>query len=459
MKAIKIAILGSGPAGFSAAITAAKNLTIANVPYEITIFDQAHTSGRSILATGNGRCNISNTAVAAADYHNSKFVEAAMRKVTQEDVSRFFTEAGILLREEEQGRLYPLANKASCVVEALNLQADLLGIKRVVCADVCAVRATAGRNAGFGKGWTVSLSPNRASIARLDKESAKKNGHGFLDTRLQERLTTPAEIEFDSVVYALGGKASTARIIQFGNRPVQTLPATAMLCPIAMHEFQYAQLDNIRVRCSVSLRKDGGIGKTYTENGELLFRKYGVSGICIFNLSRYAQPGDVLDIDLVPSFSAKQILKFLLDRYEAYPHMDVLQITCGILLPEVASAIACQAGLENNAKLAKIQVEELARVIKSWRVGVVENLHDDAQSQVSRGGIDINQINPATCEFIDCPGIYAVGEALDVDAPCGGFNLHWAWTCGIAAGSAIARTAKSKLGCIDETSSSSTDII
>ena len=456
MKPMKIAILGSGPAGFSAAITLAKNLAHTEIPYEITIFDQAHTAGRSILATGNGRCNISNTTVAADDYHNSEFVEATMSLVVPDEVTNFFAETGILLREEEQGRLYPIANKASSVVDALNFQADLLGIRRVLCADICKVRATTYSDSSIEKGWIVSLSPNQASLVRLNKESAKENNHRFLEAKLQSHLTCPAEIEFNSVVYALGGKANAKRIINFGDRAVQTLPATDMLCPLAMREFQYAKLDNIRVRCSVSLRSDGGAGNTYAENGEVLFRKYGVSGICIFNLSRFAQPGDILEIDLFPLFSREQIQQHLLDRYKACANMDVLQITCGILLPEVASAIARHAGLENTAMLTKNQVRELARVLKSWRIGVVEGLQGDAQAQVSRGGIDINQINPATCEFIDYSGIYAIGEALDVDAACGGFNLHWAWTSGIAAGTAIARSAKSKLGCKDGTSSPST---
>ena len=174
------------------------------------------------------------------------------------------------------------------------------------------------------------------------------------------------------------------------------------------------------------------------EVGEVMFRKYGVSGIAAFNLSRLAEPGDVLAVDFVPWIRLCDMEAFLNRRRKllrASLGRDVTwdDMLRGMVLAPVADVLLEAAELDGARSVAKGETAVIAPVLKGLRLPVT-GLGDVRQCQVHRGGVSVRAVDDRTCEVRRVPGLYVVGEALDVDAACGGFNLHWAWASGLLAG-------------------------
>ncbi|MEG0759795.1 MAG: NAD(P)/FAD-dependent oxidoreductase, partial [Raoultibacter sp.] len=201
-------------------------------------------------------------------------------------------------------------------------------------------------------------------------------------------------------------------------------------------------LNNIRVRCTATLaaaegsnRGDGASSATIKarEDGEVLFRDYGVSGIAIFNLSRFAQRNDLLSLDLISAWDEGALIAEFERRCRQFPKRPVVELCAGIAQTPVIRAVCKVADVAPDATLPAAQVKDLVRAFKGFELPV-EGIGDVRQCQVRRGGFAVDGFDPATMQSCICPGLYVAGEALDVDAPCGGYNLHWAWTSGILAG-------------------------
>ena len=182
-----------------------------------------------------------------------------------------------------------------------------------------------------------------------------------------------------------------------------------------------------------------------------MFRKYGLSGICIFNLSRIAQPGDEVAIDFFdlgnPEWATDQLrirarhAAELLGRTPTYA--DVLR---GSVLPRISDALLKSAGIKPTDELACDDEEKLSElgVLMTFFSFEIAGIGDVDLCQVRRGGLAVEGFDAHTMEASAAPGLYAVGEALDVDGPCGGYNLHWAWSTGLLAGECATRAL---LGC------------
>ena len=208
------------------------------------------------------------------------------------------------------------------------------------------------------------------------------------------------------------------------------------------------QLNNIRVRGTVHLERGGR--RIASERGELLFRDYGVSGVSVFNLSRSALPGDDLVVDFLPGIPPQDMERFMMTRRKRMQKLlgsPLALDRCleGLLLPAVSAAALRQAGLRSGDRFTQEMVPQLCSMLKGMRL-TVEGIGDERQCQVRRGGFPVERFSPATCEALDVPGLFVTGEALDVDAPCGGFNLHWAWSSGMLAGRAAADRVSSGEG-------------
>lgn len=308
----KIAIIGGGAAGLAAAIAAGNELARLGAAdeCEIVLFEaDPERVGRSILATGNGRCNFSNAHIDPACYRNADFVEAALRSLArlfkvsewgsvqlvgaygasaqgrvqpagafeapgrestqsasafEAPVQRFFSDLGLMWREEGEGRMYPAANKASSVLDVLRAALDVSGAR-----------------VEFGKSLRAIEAPAR--------------GNGRFHLRFSDGTIAHAE----KVVLAVGGRGVSAVDT---SSVIPCEPMRPVLGPLATDSRITRQLNNIRVKCAVSLERSGSL--VAREEGELLFRDYGVSGVCVFNLSRFACEGDVLSIDFLPHMSA-----------------------------------------------------------------------------------------------------------------------------------------------------------
>ncbi|MVN16861.1 aminoacetone oxidase family FAD-binding enzyme, partial [Gordonibacter sp. ResAG-59] len=387
----------------AAAVTAARELRMLGVPGDVAVYEADERVGRSILATGNGRCNFSNARIDAGAYRNAAFVGSALGALTagSDPVHAFFADLGLVWREEGEGRLYPLANKATSVLDVLRAAAADFGVR-----EACGRRAV----------W-IDV-PDRPG--------------GRFHIRFADGTVGHA----DAVVLATGGR--TAR--ELLPEGIGFAAARPVLGPLRTATDVVRHLNNLRVRCAVTLAGPDGAPKA-REAGELLFRDYGVSGIAVFNLSRFAEPGDRLLVDLLPQMPEGDCAGFLHARRRRLSAdgrpLSREAFLRGMLLPAVARAVLEEAGLAPGAPFAKRDVPTLAAALKAFPLEV-RGMGDERQCQVRRGGADVAAFDPRTLEARVVPGLHVVGEALDVDAPCGGYNLHWAWASGILAGRAAA---------------------
>ena len=384
-----IAIIGGGASGIAAAITAAE------AGARVTLFEAGKRIGHSILVSGSGRCNWSNSQVVPQDYNNPAFVGNAFAACPPQRVWDWFADLGLLWTEEAAGRLYPQANKASSVLDVLRFRLEELGVV-VACENAVAdVRPVGPR-------WAVSLQGGRTE-------------------------------KFDAVLVACGGSIARS-MLPDGYRFTKRAPR---LCPIRTDRDMVKGLDGVRVKGGAALLRGPEI--VAKQSGEIQFRSFGVSGIAVFDLSRFAQVGDTIRLDLLPETSAPLIADNLIRRIKRFPDRSAEKQMAGMVLPVVAHAVLRKAGLNPAEPLTAGRSVDVARRLKRFEVQVER--FEEKSAQVTQGGVAVDQIDPATMQSLRDAGLYVMGEALDVDGPCGGYNLHWAWTCGLLAGAAAAREA------------------
>ena len=410
----RLAVVGGGAAGLTAAIAAGERARELGMQLDIVVFERDDRVGRSILATGNGRCNFSNRNIKFFDYHNHEFVGEAIGRIAMapddDAVHSFFSSHGLLWREEDDGRQYPQANKASVVVDVLRASAAAVGVREACECEVAAIEAP--REAG--KPFTLRMAD------------------GVLERA-------------DAVIVACGGKAMAS----LSAAGLAVLPLQPMLGPLRCsgEDAKFTrELDNIRVRCRAMLVRPQGneYACVALERGELMFRKYGLSGICVYDLSRHFQPGDEVEINFLPDydpFEPGEVEAFLAERWDALTgtfgtitYGDFLR---GLLLPRVSEALLKRFGVRVDEACGRGDAVNLACLLTMLHLSV-EGIADADQCQVRRGGLDVAGFDPQTMSARKLPGLYAAGEALDVDGRCGGYNLHWAWSSGLIAGRAAA---------------------
>jgi len=407
----KLAIIGGGAAGLAAAVAAGEHARAIGAHVGVTVFERDDRVGRSILATGNGRCNFSNSQIRFYRFHNHAFVGEVIGRIAgagdDDAVHRFFGEHGLAWREEADGRQYPQANKASVVVDVLRASAAAAGAREVCEREV------------------VEVDPPRAA----GKPFTLKMKDGVLERA-------------DAVVLACGGRAMSSLEVA-GLRPLALRPVLGPLRCCDADVKLTRELDNIRVRCEASLMREqgGDLVQVALERGELMFRKYGVSGICVYDLSREAEPGDELRINFLPDFDPfepAEVEAYLAKRLETLRQHFGGQLTYddmlrGLLLPRVYEALLKRQGVSLSAPFGRDDVPALGSLLTKFGLKVI-GIGDSDQCQVRRGGLDVSDFDPQTMAAHSIPGFYAAGEALDVDGPCGGYNLHWAWASGLRAG-------------------------
>ncbi|MEG0072807.1 MAG: aminoacetone oxidase family FAD-binding enzyme, partial [Raoultibacter sp.] len=343
---------------------------------------------KTILATGNGRCNFSNAVLDVARYHHADFVSETFTALPPAEVLSFFDELGLLWLEEGEGRLYPRTLKASSVLDVLRFAARDANVSEV-CGDPVA-----------------HVTPLQGGMMVVFPDSET--------------------VLFDSVIVACGGKVARS-LVPARYSYENTLP---VLGPLQTKTDAIKGLNNIRVRAAITCGDE-------REEGEVLFRDYGVSGIAVFNLSRSVRIGDVLVLDFVPEFSAEQIQKRLEKRFASMPRRGALDFCAGFLQAPLARALLKAADIVPEFPVDEAALPALARTLKHFELPVID-YGDPRQCQVQRGGFDPDSFDAQTLQSKVDPGLFVVGEALDIDGPCGGYNLHWAWASGILAGRAAA---------------------
>ncbi|MGN0073329.1 MAG: aminoacetone oxidase family FAD-binding enzyme [Coriobacteriales bacterium] len=391
---LDVAVLGGGASGLCAAIAAAAEGA------SVTVFEAAERVGAKILATGNGRCNLTNTGLSAADYNHPSFVEPVLRRWGPQELLAWFEAQGLLTLPEREGRVYPLSNSANSVLDVLRSSCQRAGV-----AVQTNARAERVVPLGQGRGFELEFKDGACVKARRVVVAACADG---------------------------------ARLLGFcGHGSMSPQP---VLGALATQTGPIRGLSGVRVKCRLSLRAAQDGSELFSQEGELLFRDYGISGIVVFNASRFAQPGCIAVIDLMPGSSEGEFLRLLVGRAQwAASYEELMQ---GIFHSQVNRAMMRTAGCKPGAPVQEEGLRALAAVAKGFRLHVV-GPGDPKHAQVTRGGAELSGFDPTVLESLLQPGLYACGECLDVDGPCGGYNLHWAWASGLIAGQAAAR------GCAD----------
>ena len=379
----RVAVVGGGAAGLTAAITAAR------LGAAVTLLEAGSRVGQKILASGNGRCNLTNTAVAPDAYNAPEFVAPALAGCGCNDVLAFFGDLGLLTYADEEGRVYPVTNAANSVLDVLRLEYAHLGVTE---------------RFGF-------------EVSRIER------GDDGLTVRSREGEFVVA----DTAIVASGGGASVLEGLGHASEPLW--PA---LVPLTTDTRAIRGLSGVRVRCAASVLDEDGATHA-TERGELLFRDYGVSGIMVLDLSRVALPGHTLSLDFFPDIEHAEMERLLAARAASLGWRSAGTFFTGMLHTRVGQAVLRVAETPADTPAASLDTAALARLLKEFRLPVT-GTGDPAQAQVMRGGARLDGFDPATMASLLAQGVFAAGEVLDVDGRCGGFNLHWAWASGIVAG-------------------------
>ena len=396
-----VVVIGGGAAGIMAALTAAED-----PGRRVILLERQQRIGRKLLATGNGRCNLTNTGATIENYHGEQadFAAPALAKFGPHDALDYFHTLGLMTVEEYGGRVYPLSNSANSVVDVLRFALEKSGVE-VRCA--CPVRAIQRRD----KGYTV--------------------------------VTDESSLAADYLIVACGGAAGAKLggvmdgyelLKPLGHKRTALYPALVQL--ITPPEYPRALKG---VRADGSLRLLSGSETLATGEGELQFTDNGLSGPAAFDISRTAATageGLSLIINFFRQYSAGQVLALLKQRRESYPKLESAQLFTGMLHNRLGKMLVKYAGLPQElplGQLSDVQLERAVQAATDFRLKLLGTEGFD-HAQVTAGGVKTTGFNPETLESWFMPGLFVCGELLDVDGDCGGYNLQWAWSSGRLAG-------------------------
>ena len=398
-----VLIMGGGASGLMCAIAA----KMSKPTDKVVILEKNERIGKKLLATGNGRCNLGNSNAKPENYHSvagsaSSFVKTALTKYSPADNEAFFHKLGLLVKTDEAGRQYPYTNQAASVLDILRLRADSLGVIVRTSTRVCRIK-------------------NRSPFTVLtDSESFTAQKLVLATGGIASPQISNAE-----------GVADWMRNIGHNSSPLfpaLTQIKTAGNLPKAMK--------GIRIPCAITLFTAGKA--VQKEAGELLFADYGVSGIPAFQLSRqvsenfsHQEPqNQFLEIDTLPMLTVAEIADLLRERCQTID-TPLESFLTGIINKKLGLQVLKICGLSPLSRSCKQltaeEIQKTAQTLKQLRLKVTGTT-GWKNAQVTAGGLLTADFNPNTMESRIIPNLYAVGEALDIDGDCGGYNLTWCWS-------------------------------
>ncbi len=403
-----LAIVGGGASGMMAALAASRNPSC-----EVHIFERQNRVGRKLLATGNGRCNLSNCYAAPGRYYGADpdFVIPAFDHLDFQKTMAFFESLGLSAVQEASGRVYPWSDQAGSVVDVLRF-------------------ALEKENIILHTGWEVAKVKRSEGGFRLESREGS-----FFCHRLVVACGGLAGT-------ALGGSMSGYQILRsLGHKCSRLRPA---LVQLKSGYPRCASLKGVRAVCGVELRLNG---RSLLQNqGEVQFTQYGLSGPAIFEISRHAcaEPGTwECALDVLPGKTQEEIFQHLLTRQKNCPNLEAAELLTGTVHNRLGRVLVQEAELPLNAPMQTVSPQELkklAQLCKNYVFSLTEPMGMDS-AQVTAGGILTGDFDPNRLESRLCPGLFACGEVLDIDGDCGGFNLQWAWSSGHLAGSCAGEAA------------------
>ena len=415
-----VAVIGGGASGLAAAIAASREGA------RTCIIERDVAAGLTILATGNGRCNLSNAHLDPASYRHPETFREIVGGTPEAELQGFFESLGLMVAEEGDGRLYPRTRRAESVRDVLLQTCGREGVDLRCCTSL-----TDARRDTDGAIWELFVAepeePLRCKRGRDERTTLRNARRALRVTRLVERPLCAR-----AVIIACGGTCKEVAEL-FG---LPHLPEEPVLCPVACaaHDLDLAKLDGLRVEAGLSLMR--GDATIAHEEGEVLFRPYGISGIAAFNLSRCSKSGDVIELDLFPELTEAELAENFRSREEFVGPLAATGPSWfdGILAPALGKQI--------SATISANHEDALTAALRCKHLNLaVTGLAETDRAQLRRGGIPLDALDLSTLAVRPsiAPALHVCGKALDMDADCGGYNLAWAWLSGLRAGSAAAR--------------------
>lgn len=417
---MKIVIVGAGASGLVAAICAAEHGA------DVTILECANKPAKKIYATGNGKCNMTNYKMDISCFHSFDLtlVSETLKRFTTEQTLAFFEQMGLMLKEKN-GYVYPSTGQASTVAELLVKRCQELGV--VIKCDTT----------------VLAVEKKKKQFSLLCETVCKK------EKKIVERKK--GKEQADVLILAMGSRAGgfgceitgTSIAARFGHRIIPEVPAlTALKCKKPGF---FKLTAGVRIDGKVTVSERGK--KILSEDsGELQLTSYGISGIPVFQVSRFAsyalkdKKKVEASIDFLPEFSFSCLLEKLQNFQTMYKNRTIEETLALIFHVKLVKGILNQTGIRETTKMRELSLLDLKKLLqqfKNFRVEVT-GVNDLQNAQVCAGGVDTEEI---TTDFMSkkIPNLYIVGEMLDVDGICGGYNLQFAWASGKIAGESAAK--------------------
>lgn len=418
-----VAIIGGGASGLMTAVAIAK----AKTSCKVLVIEHHQRTGKKLMATGNGRCNLTNYNIFSDAYYGTGkyYANKLFNKYTCKYITEYFSEIGLLTRADTEGRVYPISNNVASVLDSIRNYILAYNVKEMCNTTVTNI--IKGKNSYTLECENLKIITKYVVLACGGMASSKlsTNGYGY---NLAKSLNISV------------------------SEPVPSL----VMVPCKNQNF--ALLKGLRLKGSVSLVADG---KTITkESGEIQFSNTALSGICVFQLSRMVNEfftyktinGDKynkisLIIDIIPEYTREQCKNLLYSRVSAMGKYPLENFFDGFLHKRVAAAIMQQCNIKTDkrtcATLTKKELLVLTDCLKNWCFTPSEKSSFE-NAQVTAGGVFADELDFNSMQSKKHKGLYITGELVDIDGICGGYNLHWAWTSGIIAGENIIKNFRGK---------------
>lgn len=408
----KVFVIGGGASGMMAAIAAARN------GHKVVLFEKNEKLGKKLYITGKGRCNITNACDKDTFFENvisnPKFLYRAFHKFNNFDVIDFFENLGLETKIERGNRVFPASDKSSDVIAALKRELERLNVDIRYNSEVSDV---------------------------IYKDAS------FYGIRLKD---SNAELTADALVIATGGLSypltgSTGDGYKFAKKAGHTVTELSpSLVPLYVSESYVSELMGLSLK-NISITVKAGQKEIYNDFGELLFTHFGVSGPVILSASRFLIPYIntrdklTLKIDLKPALTMQQLDARILRDFEEFKNKQFKNSLNHLLPNKLIDVIIRLSHIDPNKQVNSITREErlnLCELLKNLTFNI-EKLGTFSQAVITKGGINVSEVNPSTMESKLVKSLYFTGEVLDLDALTGGFNLQIAWSTGYLAGISI----------------------
>ena len=390
-------IIGAGPAGLMAAITAGRR------GKKIVVLEKNRIAGAKILASGGGRCNISNSTVSPACFNsNPEFALKVILEFTSKELQFFFEGLGVYFKEEALGRIIPATEQAGTVLDALLLECAALGVE-------------------------IKCSEEAVSVKKEEDVFTVKTGREVYSS--SSLVIAGGGIGYKLLGNSLKGAALAAG---FGHSIVPQRPA---LVPLKLSGSFFHRMQGVKQEAEITVRTPA-FERVYP--GDLLFTSYGISGPCAMDASSLgALTGSECFINFLPGRknAAESIAKLMKTK----PQLSIASALSGRINKKGVKALLAELKVNPDATSKDVSAEEIRSICKklsNWKIEVTgPKSFDDAM--VTAGGVEVSEIDPLTMESKKTKGLYVAGELLDVDGISGGYNMQFAFSSGYVAGKSL----------------------